>query len=87
VLLCRGEFIEYGDLMADLQMLTGICAKRALLSGRWELSKARELFDRSLIETLLLGCEKDIDRTAALLDLPKTVLLEKMKAFGIKEPS
>ena len=85
VLLCRGEFIEYGDLMADLQMLTGICAKRALLSGRWELSKARELFDRSLIETLILGCENDLDRTAALLDLPKTVLLEKMKGLGMKD--
>jgi DNA-binding NtrC family response regulator len=87
VLLCGNKYVEMGDVETDLFMLLSVSVKKAMISGKWELSRAKELFEKMLIETLIAGSKGDLDRISSMLDIPKTNLAERIKRLGVRSQS
>lgn len=84
VLLSGDRYIDMGDIESDLFMLLNVSVKKAVMSGKWELSMAKEIFEKKLIEALIAGSKGDLDRISSMLDMPKTGLVERIKRLGIR---
>lgn len=78
VLKAGGGTIGLGDLPIENEMLAGAAAKRALASGAYTLGEARKLYEAALFAALLAKSGGDTGAMARFLDLPRTVLTERL---------
>lgn len=77
VLLARSEVLEPKDIPQDIKALTAVAVKKALGSGKG-LEEASREFEGKLCDLLLSKTEGDVAAVARFLDVPRTVLAERI---------
>jgi len=82
VLLAAAEFIGLRDLPAGVKELLEVSMKKINRKGPLGPGEARRTFERDLYKVLLSKTGGDVAATARFLDLPKSVLSERLEELG-----
>jgi DNA-binding NtrC family response regulator len=82
VLASSSDVLELKDLFLDFRGILEHSLKDIFRSGELDFSAAKERFENSLYRTLLSKNEGDIAAVARYLDIPKTVLAERIEGLG-----
>lgn len=82
VLASTSPVLELKDLLLDFRVILEGALKDILRSGELSFSAAKERFEKTLYEILLSKNEGDVAAAARYLDIPKTVLMERLESLG-----
>ncbi len=84
VLKADSDFLQLSDFSIDFKMIIDVTLKKVLLKGDWKLTSAQEAFMKRVLDIVIKFSKGDVETASTLLDLPKTVIEEKIKHYGIK---
>lgn len=79
ILSAPSEILGLRDLPLPIKSLLEVSIKKAFRSGNLELEKARKMFEKDLYAILLSKAGGDTASVARLMDLPRTVLAERIE--------
>ncbi len=80
----KGEIITLHDFQIDSGFVTDTILKKFFSQRILMLEDVRENFEKEVLGLVLEKVGWDESRAATFLDIPKTILQERMKKFGIK---
>ena len=82
VLLAASEILEIKDVPLDRGQIEEVSTKKTFRGGRLELEEARRGFEKDLYSVLLAKNSGDIGASARFLDVPRTVLAQRLESLG-----
>ena len=83
VLLSSSEILELKDFPLDFEWILKVSVKRAFRAGRLSLEEARKEFEKNLYKSLLSKTGWDVAVAARFLDIPKTILTERLEILAL----
>lgn len=81
VLLASSEVLELKDIPLHFKAILAVSMKKAFRSGKLSFEEARREFEEDLYRVLLSKSDGDVAAAARFLDLPRTVLAERLENF------
>jgi len=78
VLSSSSEMLDLKDIALDLKGLSGISLKKAAREGKSSLEEVKNEFEAELYGSLLAGAKGDLTIAARFLDVPRSILAERI---------
>ena len=83
VLRAKTEILDFADLPLDFQQIVKIVLNHLDRSGKLRLSEAKREFEKYLFKILLAKSQNDLALLARFMDIPRTVLSERIEELGL----